>query len=79
MSKKYPSRYSNGKEISAAQYITEFICEKMADKNKSFVTSLFVTEDFKDIVPVEHTFATKVQGDFAAYALFVHAGTILLL
>ena len=41
MSKKYPSRYSNGKEISAAQYITEFICEKMADKNKKELTQKF--------------------------------------
>lgn len=28
--KKYPSKYSNGKDISAAQYITEIICEKKA-------------------------------------------------
>ena len=32
--KKYPSKYSNGKTVSAAQYITEIICEKMAKKNK---------------------------------------------
>lgn len=30
--KKYPSRYSNGKNVSAAQYITEIICEKRAKK-----------------------------------------------
>lgn len=34
MSKKYPSKYSNGKSVSAAQYITELICEKMAKKDK---------------------------------------------
>jgi hypothetical protein len=28
--KKYPSKYSNGKLVSAAQYITELICEKKA-------------------------------------------------
>ncbi len=28
--KKYPSKYSNGKTVSAAQYITEIICEKRA-------------------------------------------------
>lgn len=33
-SKKYPSKYSNGKEVSAAQYITEIICERMAAKDK---------------------------------------------
>lgn len=32
--KKYPSKYSNGKEISAAQYITEIICEKKAKREK---------------------------------------------
>ena len=28
--KKYPSKYSNGKSVSASQYITELICEKRA-------------------------------------------------
>lgn len=32
MSKKYPSKYSNGKDVSAAQYITEIICEKKAKR-----------------------------------------------
>lgn len=32
--KKYPSKYSNGKDVSAAQYITEIICEKKAKKDK---------------------------------------------
>lgn len=31
--KKYPSKYSNGKSVSAAQYITEIICEKKAKQN----------------------------------------------
>jgi len=30
----YPSRYSNGKTVSAAQYITELICEKKAKYSK---------------------------------------------
>lgn len=30
----YPSRYSNGKCVSAAQYITELICEKKAKQDK---------------------------------------------
>ena len=33
-SMKYPSKYSNGKQVSAAQYITEIICEHYAKKNK---------------------------------------------
>lgn len=28
--KKYPSKYSNGKDVTAAQYITEIICENRA-------------------------------------------------
>lgn len=34
INKKYPSKYSNGKEVSAAQYITEIICEKKAKRDK---------------------------------------------
>jgi hypothetical protein len=30
----YPSRYSNGKTVSAAQYITELICEHKAKLSK---------------------------------------------
>lgn len=32
---KYPSKYSNGKVVSAAQYITEMICERKAAKDKT--------------------------------------------
>jgi hypothetical protein len=31
---KYLSKYSNGKTVSAAQYITEIICEHLATKDK---------------------------------------------
>jgi hypothetical protein len=31
---KYISKYSNGKTVSAAQYITEIICENKAKKDK---------------------------------------------
>lgn len=31
---KYVSKYSNGKTVSAAQYITEMICENKAKKDK---------------------------------------------
>lgn len=34
MNNKFPSRYSNGKQVSAAQYITELICENKAKINK---------------------------------------------
>lgn len=32
--KQYPSKYSNGRPVSAAQYITELICENKAKKDK---------------------------------------------
>jgi hypothetical protein len=31
---KYPSKYSNGKTVTAAQFITEIICEKKAKLDK---------------------------------------------
>jgi len=31
---EYPSKYSNGKTVSAAQYIAELICERKAKKQK---------------------------------------------
>lgn len=34
MTNKYISKYSNNKEVSAAQYITEIVCEHYAKKNK---------------------------------------------
>ena len=33
MPNKYPSKYSNGKTVSAAQYITEVICENKAKQD----------------------------------------------
>ena len=34
MCDKYISKYSNGKEVSQAQFITEIICERKAQKDK---------------------------------------------
>jgi hypothetical protein len=31
---KYPSKYSNGKSVTPAQFITEIVCERLAKKNK---------------------------------------------
>lgn len=31
---KFPSKYSNGKDVTAAQYLAELICERLAKKNK---------------------------------------------
>lgn len=31
---KFPSKYSNGKDVTSAQYLAELICERLAKKNK---------------------------------------------
>lgn len=41
MTNKYPSKYSNDKLVSAAQYITELICEKKAKLDKEDVHAKF--------------------------------------
>lgn len=41
MADKYPSKYSNDKLVSAAQYITELICEKKAKLDKEDVHAKF--------------------------------------
>jgi hypothetical protein len=41
MNNKYPSKYSNGKTVSAAQYITELICEKKAKLSKEDLHAKF--------------------------------------
>lgn len=43
---KYLSKYSNGKTVSAAQYITEIICEHKAKKDKKDLHYKFWTTDY---------------------------------
>lgn len=43
---KYPSKYSNGKTVSAAQYITEIICEHKAKKDKKDLHYKFWTTTY---------------------------------
>lgn len=42
---KYISKYSNGKEVTAAQYITEIICENWARQNQMDLHYRFWTSD----------------------------------
>lgn len=44
--KKYPSKYSNGKEVSAAQFITEIICENKAKIEGKDLHYRFWTTDY---------------------------------
>ena len=38
---KYPSRYSNDKKVTAAQYLAELMCERQAEKNKKELPKQF--------------------------------------
>tara|TARA_R110002020_G_scaffold162955_3_gene348899 strand:+ start:4314 stop:4733 length:420 start_codon:yes stop_codon:yes gene_type:complete len=38
---KYPSRYSNDKKVTAAQYLAELMCERQAQKNKKELPKQF--------------------------------------
>lgn len=38
---RYPSKYSAGNYVTAAQYITELICEKLAKKQKKVLIQQF--------------------------------------
>lgn len=44
--KKYISKYSNGKMVSAAQYITEIICEHKAKKDNKDLHYRFWTTNY---------------------------------
>jgi Fe2+ or Zn2+ uptake regulation protein len=64
MSKQYLSKYSNGKEISAAQYITEIICEKKAKiTNKDVHYRFWLTDEwekyYKNQIPTAHKLLKK--------------------
>lgn len=43
---RYPSKYSNGKTVSAAQYITELLCENIAKSEKKDLHYRFWTTDY---------------------------------
>lgn len=43
---KYPSKYSNGKYVNGAQYITEIVCENKANREKKDLHFRFWTEPY---------------------------------
>jgi hypothetical protein len=43
---KYPSKYSNGKSVSGAQYITEAVCENKAKREKRDLHFRFWTDPY---------------------------------
>ena len=62
---KYISKYSNGKEVSAAQYITEIICEHWAKQNKKdlhyrfWATSAEWAKHYKSQIPTANKLLKK--------------------
>lgn len=64
--KKYPSKYSNGKEVTAAQFITEMICERIAKKNKKdlhykFWVSKEWEKEYKGQIATAHKLLKKYE------------------
>jgi hypothetical protein len=67
---KYPSKYSNGKTVSAAQYITELICENKAkidgtDLHFKFWTNKDWSKFYRDQIAT----ANKLLKKYNEYAI----------
>lgn len=69
-SKKYPSRYSNGKTVSAAQYITEIICEKRAKKlNKDLHYRFWLNKEWAAFYRNQIATANKLLTEYSDIAI----------
>lgn len=67
---KFPSKYSNGKDVSAAQYITELVCERIAKKDKKDLHYKFwVSKEWQKQYKGQITTAHKLLKDFDAKAI----------
>lgn len=72
--KKYPSKYSNGKMVSASQYISELICEKKAhienkDLNYRFWTNKEWSVFYKNQIATANKLLEKYSGTAIIKAL----------
>ena len=67
---KYLSKYSNGKTVSAAQYITELICENKAKKDNTDLHYRFwVTKKWAMYYRNQIASANKLLGKYEAKAI----------
>lgn len=67
---RYPSRYSPGKFVSAAQYITEFICEAKARKEQTSLPIRFwELPDWKKYYQFQVTICNRLLKQFKAAAI----------
>ena len=67
---QYPSRYSPGGWVSAPQYITEFICEKKAQKDrKELPLKFWEIKEWRNYYRYQITLANKLLKEFPADAI----------
>jgi hypothetical protein len=76
---KYHSKYSNGKSVSAAQYITELICENKAKKDRldlhyRFWTTKSWEKYYKDQIASANKLIKKYTAKAIILALRSHEG-----
>jgi hypothetical protein len=76
---KYHSKYSNGKSVSAAQYITELVCENKAKKDKldlhyRFWTTKSWEKYYKDQIASANKLIKKYTAKAIIAALRSHEG-----
>jgi len=77
---KYPSKYSNGKSVTAAQFITEIICERIAQKNKKDLHYRFWVakeweKEYKGQIATAHKLLNKYDAKDIIDALKSNAGS----
>lgn len=67
---KYLSKYSNGKLVSASQYITEIICEHLALKNKKDLHYRFwINKDWEKFYKSQIFSANKLLNKYSDKAI----------
>ena len=67
---QYPSRYSPGGWVSAPQYITEFICEKKAQKDrKELPIKFWEIKEWRNYYRYQITLANKLLKEFPATSI----------
>lgn len=67
---KYPSRYSPDGWVSAPQYITEFVCEKKAQKeNKELPIKFWEISEWRKYFRYQITIANSLLKDFPEEAI----------
>lgn len=76
---KYHSKYSNGITVSAAQYITELVCENKAKKDKldlhyRFWTTKIWEKYYKDQIASSYKLIKKYSAKAIIAALRSHEG-----